>query len=83
MAGTDTYKDVFRTAPKSPQSKHDINNEIARATIKAEADERAARTVKLRAARLEMEAEQARLDAKAKKAAAKSKPKAKRVRKAS
>jgi hypothetical protein len=53
----ETHDDVFRLKPKPAQSKADITDETVRALLKEEAEERAARTQKLRAARLAREAE--------------------------
>ena len=53
----DKHDDVFKLKPKSPQSKADITDETVRALLKEEAEERAAQTQKLRAARLAREAE--------------------------
>ena len=47
--------DVFSTKPKSPKTRAEITDSIARAIVKEETDERAALTRKLREARLEME----------------------------
>ena len=58
MTDTITKENLFRPTPSRAQSKADLTNSTARAIIKAEVDEREAKTNRLRQARLEMEARQ-------------------------
>lgn len=55
MSKTD-FRDIFAAKPETPKTKEEITNSAARAILKEEVDERAALTLKLREARLAMEA---------------------------
>jgi hypothetical protein len=59
MTDAITKDNLFPPVPAKPQSKAELTNSMARAIISAEADEREAKTQRLRQARLEMEARQA------------------------
>ncbi|WP_309083145.1 hypothetical protein [Chelativorans sp.] len=56
MTQTITKDTLFQPAPTRAQSKADLTNSTARAIIKAETDAREAKTLRLKQARLEMEA---------------------------
>lgn len=55
MRSSRAAENAFRPAPPKPPAKSDITTIAARAIIKAEADQRNAKTLRLRAARLAVE----------------------------
>ena len=55
--GETRHDDVFKVKPKTPHTRAELTDATARAILKEEADERTARTRKLREARLAREAE--------------------------
>jgi hypothetical protein len=52
-----TEDNLFRPMPTKPQNKADLTDSTARAIIQAEANDREAKTRRLRQARLQMEAQ--------------------------